>query len=69
MTTLNASSLISPKLLHKVVGYQTPQGKVYCKECGTKLKVEIQEVYHSDDLSDWCITCERCEETILEMVE
>ncbi len=66
MTTLHASSILSQRLQHKVVGYETPQGRVYCKDCGNKLKVEKQETFYSDDRTDWSITCERCEDSILE---
>ena len=70
-STLHISSILSTsarKRTNKVVGYQTPQGKVYCPECANKrgAVASAVETYRASDTSDWTIVCESCEETILE---
>lgn len=72
MTQLNASEILSSSLkrrIHKAVGICTPQGHTFCTECANRLHVQAQETYFSDDTSDWSITCEKCEDTILELTD
>lgn len=71
-TGYNATSLFTTatwRRTHKKVGIQTPSGKVLCIECAKATKAVEVEAYHSDDHTDWSITCERCEDSILEPQE
>ncbi len=58
-----------PSTAPTVAGVLTPQGRVYCPECAQRLKVEVDHTYRVGDSTDWSITCERCEEGILEPEE
>lgn len=66
MTKNNNLSKTSSTFSPNVAGVQTPTGRVYCPECATKRKVEVVETYLKGDYSEWCITCEGCEDTILD---
>jgi hypothetical protein len=67
---LRVSQILSPTLRrfsHQIVGYLTPQGRVFCPACATsKGAMGESEPYSADGWTDWSITCEQCEEILLE---
>jgi hypothetical protein len=66
----SASSLLHPSLkkrTQKVVGYETPEVRFYCPDCiPTGLKARSTPI-RANETTDWDISCEKCQETILEM--
>jgi hypothetical protein len=67
---LRASQIMSTALRRfqqKLVGYLTPHGRVFCPACANRRGVvAASDPYYADDWTDWSITCEDCQETILE---
>jgi hypothetical protein len=72
-TQLRASQILSSALRrhqHKIVGYLTPQGRVFCPACATSKGVRAEsDSYSADGWTDWSITCEDCEAVILEPLD